>query len=261
MVDSRWSMLPVSIYHLPTTIYPVTCYNKHNMPTFLFAALALFVVWLILIFAFPKTRFEQLLMSVVGLLLAPAVILVAANDYRGQALTQGSFIGVEDLLFAFSLFGIAAVIYEVLIGKQLGKRVYKRNEKHEFAVAHWVSWLVIALGIWAFISLSCIYILSLTSIQSLIIGGALIGTYIVADRKNLLVNAIVSGLLTALLVFLSEQLFFVHLFPEAAAQFWQFDRLSGFVIGGIPFEEILWAAVVGFAIGPLYEYVRSLKKV
>jgi len=230
------------------------------MPTFLFSAIALFVVWLILILSFPKTRFEQLVMSIVGVLLAPAVILVIANDYRGQTLTQGGFIGIEDLLFAFSLFGIAAVIYEVLIGKQIGKRVFRREKKHEFPVAYWASWIVIAMGIWSFISLSCIYILSLSSIQALIIGGALIGTYIVADQKNLLINAIVSGLLTALLVFLSEQFFFVHLFPEAATQFWQFDRLSGFVIGGIPFEEILWAAVVGFAIGPLYEYVRSLKK-
>jgi len=41
-----------------------------------------------------------------------------------------------------------------------------------------------------------------------------------------------------------------------AASFWKFDTLSSFVIGGIPLEEILWAAVVGFTIGPLYEWLR-----
>jgi hypothetical protein len=32
--------------------------------------------------------------------------------------------------------------------------------------------------------------------------------------------------------------------------------LSTFILGGIPLEEILWAGIVGFTIGPMYEWLR-----
>ena len=76
----------------------------------------------------------------------------------------------------------------------------------------------------------------------------MVGIYIVADRKDLLYNALFSGLIITIVVFVIEQLFFVRLYPGAAA------TLT--TLGGVPMEQLVWAAVVGFAIGPLYEYVR-----
>ncbi len=225
------------------------------MPSFLIASLVLFIVWLIFFLFVSQTRREQLVMSVVGLVLAPGVLLIVASDYRNMISDTMAGVGLEDLLFSFSLFGIAAVIYQILVGKHAHKLKGERLH-HAHPAVHWYVHLVLVLGLWAFVSLLLIDVFELASIRALVVGGLLIGVYVVADRHDLLLDALLSGLFTALLVFLTEQIFFARLFPEAASQFWQFDQMTTFLIGGIPLEELLWAAVVGFTIGPLYEWLR-----
>jgi hypothetical protein len=224
------------------------------MTTFLLVSIVLFVVWLAILLFANETRREQVMMSVVGLVISPGVLLIASMDYRGAILEKQSVIGIEDLIFAFSLFGIAAVIYQVLIGRHAHKLRGSHYKIHH--VGHWIAHLVLVLGLWAFASLLLLCVFSLSSILSLIVGGLLVGMYIIADRHDLLMNALLSGIFTAALVFITEQLFFIRLFPLDAASFWRFDTLSTFIIGGVPIEEIMWAAVVGFTIGPLYEWLR-----
>ncbi len=226
------------------------------MSPFLYASLALFAVWTIVLFLSKSTRREQIIMSVIGLVLAPGAIMVAALDYRAAG--AGGGVGLEDLLFAFCLFGLASVIYQVVLGKHV-KKLRGSSMFFPHSASHWLAHLIIALCIWAVLSLAFTVVLSLTTIQSVIVGGLLIGTYVIADRKDLLFDALLSGLFVCALVFSIEQLFFIRLFPEAAATFWQAERLSGLTLGGIPLEELLWSGVVGFAIGPLYEYVREVK--
>ena len=193
-------------------------------------------------------------MSIVGLVLAPGILIVVASDFRNVLSDTTAAIGIEDLLFAFSLFGISSVIYQVLIGRHAHKLRGSRYQAEN--AAHWVAHLILILGLLVFVSLLMIHVFSLSTIHALIVGGLLVGTYIIADRHDLLMNALLSGLFTAALVFIAEQIFFVRLFPLDAATFWQWNALSKFVIGGIPLEEIMWAAVVGFTIGPLYEWLR-----
>jgi len=228
------------------------------MPAFLFTSLVLFLLWLSFLLFSDKTRREQIIMSIVGLLLTPGIILIVSNDFR-TSLSNGSLsIGIEDLLFTFALFGIASVVYQILLGQHTHK--LKGTRLHMgHPVLHWFVHLVLILGIWAFLSLLFIDIFELASIRALIIGGLLVGTYIIADRHDLLFDALLTGLLTAMLVFVVEQIFFVRLFPDAVQGFWQFDAIRSFLIGGIPLEEILWSAVVGFTIGPMYEYLKRYR--
>lgn len=224
------------------------------MTPFLLVSLVFFVLWLVFLLFSNETRKEQLVMSIVGLILSPAILLIAIHDFRNIISDTISPVGIEDLLFTFSFFGISAVIYQVLIGKHVhkfrGSRYQIRN------LGHWVGHLILVLGLWIFVSLLMISVFDLISIQAVIVGGLLVGMYVIADRHDLTMNALLSGLFMAALVFIVEQLFFVRLFPIEAASFWKFDTLSSFVIGGIPLEELLWAAVVGFTIGPLYEWLR-----
>ncbi|TAL49957.1 hypothetical protein EPN81_04230 [Patescibacteria group bacterium] len=225
------------------------------MTAFLLTSIIFFCVWLILFLFSNETRREQIIMSIVGLVLAPGILLIAAYDFRQIVSDNVAVVGIEDVLFTFSFFGIAAVIYQVLIGRHAHKLRGSRYEvKH---LGHWVGHLLLILGLWAFCALLLIEVFSLSSIQGLIVGGLLVGMYVIADRHDLTMNALLSGLFMAALVFIIEQIFFVRLFPIDAASFWQFDALSGFIIGGIPLEELMWAAVVGFTIGPLYEYLKQ----
>lgn len=225
------------------------------MPPFLIASLVLFIVWLALFLFSHTTRREQMIMSIVGLVLAPGVLVMVANDYRHIVSDTVAGVGLEDLLFSFSLFGVAAVLYQALFGRHThllkGERL-----RHSHPAVHWYALLLIVLGLWAFVSLLLIHVFELASIRSLIVGGLMVGIYAIADRRDLLLDALLSGLFTAILVFLTEQIFFSRLFPDASAAFWRFDEMSLFLIGGVPLEELLWAAVVGFTIGPLYEWLR-----
>lgn len=222
---------------------------------FLILSLVFFLIWLGLMLLSNETRREQLIMSVVGAVVTPGVLIIVAEDYRNIVSDSASAVGIEDFIFVFSLFGIAAVVYQVLFGKHLHKM---KGEKIDIphAGAHLLTHIILVLGLWAFISLIMIHIFALSSIQALIVGGLLIGTYIIAQRQDLLLDALLSGLIMAALVFIIEQLLFIRLFPVEAGAFWQFNATTSFLIGGIPAQELLWAATVGFAIGPLYEWLR-----
>ncbi|NBS41662.1 hypothetical protein EBS80_03295, partial [bacterium] len=161
------------------------------MSPFLYTSLALFVVWAIVLFFSKSTRHEQIVMSVIGLVLAPGAIMVASLDYRATGAIGG--IGVEDLIFAFSLFGLASVIYQAVLGKHT-KKLRGGPMFFTHPASHWLAHLVIALSIWGVLSLAFTVILSLTAVQSAIVGGLLIGTYIIADRKDLVFDALLSGL-------------------------------------------------------------------
>jgi hypothetical protein len=227
------------------------------MSSFLITSIIFFIIWLAFFLFSNETRKEQLIMSVVGLVLSPGALLIATNDYRQIISNNVPIVGIEDLIFAFSFFGIAAVIYQVLLGKHTHKmRGSKYQAEH---LGHWVGHLILTLGAWAFASLLLIHVFALASVQAAIVGGLLIGMYIIADRHDLLLNALLSGVFMGSLVFIIEQIFFVRLFPIDAGAFWQLDHLSQFVIGGVPLEEIMWAAVVGFTVGPLYEWLRRYK--
>jgi hypothetical protein len=225
------------------------------MTPFFFSSLILFLVWLAFLFLSKKTRKEQLIMSTVGLVLAPALLLIAGSNYRAIVPDQALSFGIEDLLFAFSLFGIASIMYHNLLGKHIhrykGDRLRLKNP-----VAHWIAHLILILGSWICLALGVIIAFSIPPMQALLFGGAMIGVYVIASRNNLLIDAILSGFMTALLVFIVEHLFFIRLFPNIATNYWEWDMLSTFIIGGIPLEEILWAGIVGFTIGPMYEWLR-----
>ena len=228
------------------------------MPQFLLSSIILFIVWLIFWFVSKDTRKEQIIMSIVGLVMAPPLLLIAATDYHKIVANQALPIGIEDLLFSFCLFGIASIIYHILLGKHVHK--FKGDRlRFKNPVIHWISHLILVLGAWACISLGAITIFQLPSMQSIMLGGLMIGIYIIADRHDLLMDALLSGLMTAILLFLVEHIFFVRLFPDVAANFWQWNTLSKFAVGGIPFEEIVWAGVVGFTIGPMYEWLRRYR--
>lgn len=228
-----------------------------NFP-FLLVSLTLFFVWSLLFFFGKKTRGEQIIMSIVGVVLTPAIIMVSSFDYRGGGWLDG-FIGLEDLLFAFSLTGVAAVIYEILVGRRLVPLRRKRlGGEHPL---HWLATLIIILASWAGIFMALLILFPTNSVNAFAVSGLIIFTYIIADRHDLLLDAILSGIYVMALVFVLEQIFFFHLYPTSANQLWQTGHLSGLFLNQIPLEELLWLMVVGLTIGPIYEYIRHYRVV
>jgi len=223
--------------------------------SFLFTSLVLFGIWLAFLLVSSSTRKEQLIMSFVGLAIAPALLLISSiqSDVFNQATIS---VGIEDLVFSFSLFGIAAIIYHVLLGKHVHK--LKGSRLHiPHPILHWFLHLLLVLSLWVFFTLLFLALFQLSLIQSVTIGGLMIGIYIIADRHDLLTDAVLSSLFLTVLILAVEQLFFVRWFPDAIAHIAPWNTIPFYLISRIPSEEFIWTAVVGFTIGPMYEWLRK----
>jgi len=223
--------------------------------SFLFTSLVFFGIWLAFLLLSASTRKEQLVMSFVGLAIAPALLLIAST--QTDLLEQSTVsVGIEDLIFSFSLFGIAAIIYHVLLGKHTYKLKGTRL-RIPHPVVHWFLHLLLVLSIWVFFTLLLIGLFQLSIIQSVTIGTLMIGIYIIADRHDLLTDALLSSLFLTVLIIVVEQLLFLRWYPDAIAHIAPWNTIPYTLISNIPSEEFVWAAVVGFTIGPMYEWLRK----
>lgn len=226
------------------------------MDGFVYVSASLLAVWALLFVASEHTRRGQLVMSLVGALLSPRAMALVSADYRRADEAAAAGLGAPEVAFAFALFGVAAVVaHHVLSARTASWRGARLRYAKAWAGAF--ANVSLSLGLWLFASVALALVFGLGAFPALMCGGLLIGGYLVADRHDQLLDALVSGAVMATLVFLVEQAFFLRLFPGAAEGFWRIDNLSGILLAGIPVEEILWAAVVGFTVGPLYEFART----
>lgn len=226
------------------------------MTAFLFVSLALLIIWVLLFVVWEQGRREQVIMSLVGLVLSPGALILASRDAEQLSGATSSMVGVEQFLFSFCLFGIAAVVYEALLGKHLHKLKGSRYQIEH--AGHWLLHLVLVLWLWMLAGLVLVHVFTLSSVQAMIIGGVFVGIYIVADRHDLLLNALASGLLVAMLVFVLTVTFLSGLMANSAV-IWAGDAFTTFLLAGVPLEELLWAGMVGFTIGPMYEWLRRYR--
>ncbi|MBU0531353.1 MAG: hypothetical protein ABIG32_01060 [Candidatus Uhrbacteria bacterium] len=215
-----------------------------------YAILALALVWLVLFFMSRETRREMLIMSVLMLLAMPGTIWLAGTDVRSMEVFSGITITVDMLIFGALVGGIASVAYHIVFRKRVQKLKKSERKPIKPSAAHWLAHILIILAIWGFASVFLTFVFNINAAHTLIIGGIMVGLYIIADRKDLLMDALLSAVLMAVIIFLVEQIFVIRIFPEIS---------SAAFFGSVPLEEIAWAAVVGFTFGPLYEYARQLK--
>jgi hypothetical protein len=156
--------------------------------------------------------------------------------------------GIEDIIFAFTIGGLAAVIYKEIFVK---KEIKTKPEK----VSH-----LILLGIFAvIIFFSGIYLFKLNSIYVTPIAFVITGIVILFLRRDLIKNAVVSGLLIAGVMFLGYILL-LQFYPEFFNNFWQLQNISGVYFFKVPIEELIWGFSWGFLAGPYYEFWKGRKE-
>jgi len=77
-------------------------------------------------------------------------------------------------------------------------------------------------------------------------------------RKDLIFSSIVSGIAFACILFLSYVLWLEFLFPGTIKSWWLLSNLSGFMVWGVPAEEIVWGFLWGLVASILYKTWRGL---
>jgi len=196
------------------------------------------IIWIGLYLYRKPLRKEMLIMSLLCAPLGPLSEIFYFRDYwHPEYLIKIFGFGLEDLLFAFFIGGIAAIIYEEFFIKKIKKP--KRNNSKSIAILFFIG-LISLLIFNIILKFNSIYV------SSFIFLG--LGIIIIFKRKDLLKNAIWSGILIAGVMLL---FYFIYnlIFPEIIQDWWK-----------LGIEELLWGFCWGFLSGPIYEYWRGIKQ-
>lgn len=159
-------------------------------------------------------------------------------------------LSIEDFIFSFAVGGIVAVIYELAM---------KGKAKHQRLCncfnGRFSPGLILGVGVLAIFFSYTIF--KINFMYAVYIGIVVNVVLMAITRPDLLGKILYSGLLFGLFYFLFFSIF--ALFVPNFIKHWNLNNLSGLILLGVPLEEIIWAFGVGALLGPLYEYLLSIK--
>jgi hypothetical protein len=203
------------------------------------------VVWLTLYYIRKDTRREMVLMSFFSTPLGPISEYFHVMDYWRPETITGTLIGPEDVIIAFLIGGISAVLYEFLYQE---KR--ERSERPGIFILILVSYAVgagiLAFGMW----LGLGSVVTTFTLLSLFIAVPL------ALRPRLIQNSFLSGIAFMTFLFLFYKVF-IWMYPGIVDAWW--FGASGVRVLGVPVEELTWGFLWGMVAGICSELVARLK--
>ncbi len=218
---------------------------------YLFLDLIGLPIWLILFIHRKDLRHKMILLSfLLGFTGFFATHFYYGRDYWSPLSITSSPLLVEDFLFGFLFGGIGSVFYEEIFGKKFS---YRHIRKH-----NWALFFVFIVGCSSVIFNIMFFNVGINSIYAALIGFLTAGLGIFIFRKDLIMDALISGFLCGIILLIGYVIA-LRAFPLLFQAFWQLDNLSGITIGKIPVEEILWAFGLGMVAGPMYEFYAGLK--
>lgn len=218
-------------------------------------ALALLAIWLAVFWLRPAVRKEMLHVSLWTMLLGltePFFVPEYWNPPSLFDLAAKTGFDIESFIFAFSLGGLAAVLYEALFPMRHQKRAAfatkSRRMLHRLALASPFLLFVMIIG------------LSFNPIYAAIIALFAGSFFAVLCRPDLLRKMLVGGFLFLSLYFIFF-LAFNAINPAFVQDVWNFPSISGILILGIPLEELLFAFSVGLLWSGIYEHAHFYRVV
>ena len=217
------------------------------MYEYLIGDLIFLAIWLILYFIRNDLRKEILFSSLLSAPLGLTEIFFIPWYWNPKTLFN-LVPGIESILFAFSVGGIATVLYEIVLNKHLRKAGEKRIETKKLYYA-----LIFVCA--SFFLLNVIF--KKDVMYSAIISMFLGSIVIILMRSDLKKEIIIGGILFLIAYFAMFFILNTFILPDFVAKNWNFEHLIGITILGIPIEELLWAWSFGSLWAPIYEFVKG----
>ncbi|PIX62287.1 hypothetical protein CO057_00635 [Candidatus Uhrbacteria bacterium CG_4_9_14_0_2_um_filter_41_50] len=217
--------------------------------------LILILVWALIFATKQELRKEMIILGVLSLFLLPLAFTIQTSDER-EIQHLFSSLSIMDLIFSFGISGIAGVIFHVFFGKHYHLMPIIKSAKKENELATWwVLRLFFSILFFVWITLFLALGFDLSSASAMLISAIMISIYIISHRNNLLIDSILSGVLTAMIVFLIVSL--AGIFSQAPIDI-SFINVETY-FAGVPVELLLWSLALGIVLGPLYEYTRRIE--
>lgn len=211
------------------------------------------LIWLALFLARNDTKSHQTLMS---LFTAPLGLTQYwfFQDYWQPTYFLPSFyignshVGIEELIFAFFIGGIVAVLYEVFFHK----KYHQGNKRGREAIA--VGVIIIAFVFFLLLRNSGLGTIWASSIAA--ISASLFLIYLDQDLR---IDCVVSAAVMVVII-IGVYLAWFAFFPDAVSELWVADGLTGVAFLGIPIEELVWYVSWSMFGGIFYEFWHNAGK-
>ena len=156
-------------------------------------------------------------------------------------------VGIEDVLWAAVVGGIASVIAEILLTERLAKMRGLPRKRH-FAPFVVVVVVFIALEFWH----------PGKTIYNTIVAFAF-GALLIAYLRSDLVPSMLVGALSFTVLYFALFLIFLAFYPDFIHRYYNIPNLLGIYIHGVPIEELLFAGTGGAIWSIAYEYVQGYR--
>ena len=162
-------------------------------------------------------------------------------------LDQRIRVGIEDVLWAAAVGGIASVVAEILLKERLSA-LRKGVRKRHLAPFVVVVVVFIVLELWH----------PGKTIYNTIIAFA-IGAVVIAVLRSDLIPTMLIGALSFALLYFALFLVFLFLYPGFIQRYYNIPNLLGIYLLGVPIEELLFAGTGGAIWSVAYEYVQGYR--
>lgn len=205
--------------------------------------LVLVILWLVLFWANKNQRREMLIMGIILAIAAPIQELWYTQDYWHPDYI-GPWPWVEDMLFGFSIIGVAATLYEL---------AFNPREVVKYRPHPLVFFSVILIG---FLGLG-LFSVFMNSIYAATLSFLIAWSIVILVRPDLLVSSMWAAVFLVLLTFLGYQIV-LYFYPNLITSWWDLNNISGVTIFKVPLEEYLWFATLGLFAGSAYEVFKGV---
>jgi Lycopene cyclase len=156
-------------------------------------------------------------------------------------------VGIEDILWAAAVGGIASVIAEILLKEKLARNRNQPHKRHYAPFAVMVG-LFVVLELWH----------PGKTIYNTIISFAACALVVAFLRRDL-VLPMIAGALDFTLLYAALFVYFLALYPDFIQRYYNIPNLLGIYIFKVPIEEFMFAASGGAVWSVAYEYLQGYR--
>lgn len=213
------------------------------------------LLWLVLYIANKSWRKKMIAVSLWTMPFGLTEPLFVPNYWNPPTLfdlAQKTGFDVESLIFTFAIGGIASVLYQVIY--KVKAEPMSSHEKH--LAWHRIHRFVLFIPFLVFIILA-----TATNLNHIYCGIVAMSSGALATlvcRPDLKVKIWIGGLLFSFLYFLFFELLNIY-YPGYVDTVWTFRNISGWLLAGVPLEELLFGFTFGMYWSSVYEHLLWYK--
>ncbi len=209
--------------------------------------------WLLFFALLPAFRVRLLLASLMWGHVGPMCQTLYTVDYwRPSFIVEipvgNAIVGVEDYLFAYFFAGISTGLFYLFRAKPLA------GSPSTMVPRPWP--VLLAAGPLFFLPVAAPTVLfGANSVHAHIAVCGLAAALFAACNKEWRRATLITMAIAAAGFWLFYVLFYLRFFPDIFARWWYEEALSGWRLGPVPIEEMLWAASTAGFLGPATAWV------